>query len=227
MRYGIATTTIIGEEEQKTFKREYADTVDHITYTVLILFTITIFQNITYLNSPDPATAQLALTSMALALICIFGIALKTFFDNLGITKSQFKSSTNDLWRMFVFFGIIFGIQFVVFFLILQVAPIQSVFALGLNFFVFAVISSTSEEFFFAYTLQATITRYTKFWGVFIIAGVFMYYHWVVYASTPILLLLMFIFRLVYGSVYYYSRRLSSLILAHLLTNMLGLASIA
>ncbi len=181
--------------------------------------------NITYLNSPDPAVSKLALTSMALGLLCLAGLAVKTFFDSLGITKTRATgASSDDLYAILVFWGATFGIQFIVFFLILQI-PIQSVFDIGVNMFVFAVISSTSEEFFFGYALQPLITRYSKYAGVFAVAGIFMFYHWVVYGSTVLLLIMMFLFRVIYGTIYYYCRRLSVLILAHLLTNLLGLAN--
>jgi len=208
------------------WKRESEDVVDLITYAIILLFVITIFFNITFLNDPDPFIAQLALTSMAVALIFFAGITIKLFFDSIEITKTKPETDKGGLFRVFIWFVIIFGVQFVLFYLILQI-PTQSVFDQGIQLFAFAVVSSTSEEFFFTYALQSFLMKYTKFGGVVIVAGVFMLYHWVVYSSAFTLLLMMFVLRMVYGSAYWYSRRLSALILAHLITNLLGASGVA
>lgn len=213
-------------EETKIWKRESNDVVDPITYGVIILFVITIFFNITFLNDPDPLVAQLALTSMAVALIFFAGLTIKLFFDSIDITKTIKDAAKSGLFRVFIWFVIVFGAQFIAFYLILQI-PTQSIFEQGIELFAFAVVSSTSEEFFFTYALQSFLMKYTKYGGVVIVAAVFMLYHWVVYSSTLILLLMMFALRMIYGSAYWYSRRLSALILAHLVTNLLGAAGVA
>jgi len=213
--------------EEHWWQREYNDLVDPITYVIVILFIITVFQNITFLGDPDPDVALLAIRSLGIALLCIAGMATKTFFDSVGLTKTEArKMSRNDLYAILFQTMIVFIIQVLIFFLILFI-PIQSVFAAGIQLFAFAVISSTSEEFFFSYALQPLITKYAKFAGVFVVAGVFMLYHWAIYSSTLLTLFMMFVLRMIYGTAYYSWRRLSPLILAHLITNFFGAAGLA
>jgi membrane protease YdiL (CAAX protease family) len=205
------------------------DLIDIISFFLIIIFFIAIFQNITYLSSGEAELQNFALRNMAVVALAATGVALKALFDKAAITKdgveyaifitkTQYEQVTwKSLLYTFLWFGVAFIGQFVASAIFRAISPL-SIFEKELSF---AIIGSVAEELFFSLAIQSALTSRIKFLSVPVVVFVFGWYHIVVYALTPLILYVILV-RVVYSVVYLFSRRFSSVALAHLLNNILS-----
>ncbi|MHA1890284.1 MAG: CPBP family intramembrane glutamic endopeptidase [Promethearchaeota archaeon] len=217
------------------------DRLDVITYFMIVLYFIAIFQNITLLSSPIAADQKIALQAMAIALLGVGGIALKTLFDVSKVSSSEnqeskdlmdletltttiyenpfSKNGLKGLMNTGIFFAIAFILQVVLTNLVFSFPLSELGFIQGSDF-IFAVISSTSEELFFTLGLTAALSSHFKWLSIPILGGVFTYYHAVVYQNVNALIFVL-VMRLVYTTLYLVSRRVSVPLLAHFFNNLI------
>lgn len=208
------------------------DKIDIITYFLILLFFIAVFQNIIFLSSPDPVLQNFALRSLAVATLGAIGLAMKSIFDNAEIEKKgqlTNKYLTATVYtderdpRTYLEIGIVFGIGFglnVLFFNVISGVPL-SIFSLQTATILLSIIGAISEELFFTLGLQSAMTARLKWVSIPILIAVFTFYHTVVY-QVPQYLIFIAVMRTVYAVLYLITRRWSGVALAHLLNNLIA-----
>lgn len=143
----------------------------------------------------------------------------------LTSTTTEGFWSANSIIETFIGFGIAFGLNSVVSFLIFRYA--MSIFNLTLSQISFAVITSVSEELLFSYGFQRVFEPYLQWLAVPLGVGLFVIYHQIVYAGEITALIYVAAGRLIYASIYLWNRRVSSVILAHMANNIMAFQSTA
>jgi membrane protease YdiL (CAAX protease family) len=125
----------------------------------------------------------------------------------------------------FFYFAIAFGINSLVSFLIFRYA--MTIFTITSSQIAFAVITGVAEELLFSYGFQRVFEPYVKTLVVPLTVGLFVIYHVFVYQQDFWALVYVAIGRLVYSIIYLYSRRISSVMLAHVANNILAFQNTA
>jgi membrane protease YdiL (CAAX protease family) len=218
------------------------DVFEYLTYAILILFFICVFQNITYIGSPDSAQRILAMQYLAIAALGSAGLVMRAIYDNvpirrrirkgqgdepdqykivaIGFTKTVHERGLKTLGTSVFYWGLAFGVQMVMSFLIMSL-PLSFYGELSIQHMVMGVIAAVGEEMFFSYFATGLLLTKLKWLAIPAVSLVFVWYHWAVY-QTITALLLVGVMRVVYSTVYLFSRRLSSVMLAHVLHNIMA-----
>ncbi len=208
------------------------DIFEVITYLILIAFFVAVFQNVTYIGSPNEAERILATQYLAIAALGTAGLGMRAIYDHLpvrdargtivqiGLTETIYETKNwSSLGKTGYYFALAFGVQMIMSFLIMSL-PLSIFEGINTQMLVLGTIAAVGEELFFSYFLTGLLIRTIK-WGVIpLVSLIFVWYHFVVY-QTLTHLLMVGVMRLVYATVYLFSRRLSSVTLAHILNNFL------
>ena len=229
------------ESEPEIMKQSFfakTDKFEVITYLMIILFFIATFMNVTFLGSAIEKERLLATEFLAVSWLGGCGLVTRALFDYMpvrsfegqiikkGLTSTEYETkNVGGLFSAFGYFGIAFGIQMIISFFVIK-APL-AIFDLKMQVLVMGIICAVGEELFFSYGLTGLLAQKVKWFAIPITTIIFVYYHTVVYVETANFTALIFvaIMRVVYSTVYLFSRRLSSVALAHVLNNILaGLA---
>ncbi len=224
---------ISGPEQVDRSKSPPIDILGLLDYIIISLFFIATFVNIVYLGSDDALERLMAMQFVAIALLGAIGLGVKTRFDLLPLRNAQGEiispSMTTTVYEIpnldslldtFKWFAVAFCIQMVISFVVLRV-PL-SIFDLKTQYIIMGVIAGVAEELFFSYYFTSVFFVYLKYGAIFVITGVFIFYHHVIYASNLEALIYVGIMRLVYALIYLKSRRLASVALSHVLNNLLA-----
>jgi len=226
-----ASATAEGVMPPKVSLYDQPDIFEGIMYVALIAFFIAVFQNITYIGSPVESERIIATQYLAIAALGSAGLAMRSIYDhipvrdNLGhiiansITETVHEAKNIGTYlKSLVYFAIAFGVQVLMSFVIMLL-PL-SIFSLKTQMIVMGVIGAVGEELFFSYFVTGLLVRKLKWATIPVVSIIFVWYHFAVYQSLSALLYVG-VMRLIYSTVYIYSRRLSSVTLAHVLNNLL------
>lgn len=133
--------------------------------------------------------------------------------------------STDSIIETFIVFVICFSVNSFISFVLFRYN--LSLFNIATSQLTFAVITAFSEEMLFSFGFQAILMPYLDGLTIPLITIVFVAYHGMVYGGNIPALLFVGIARFVYAVVYYYTRRVSGLCLAHMLNNILAFSNVA
>ncbi|MBW1931589.1 MAG: carboxypeptidase regulatory-like domain-containing protein [Candidatus Helarchaeota archaeon] len=211
---------------------EKPDVFEGITFAALFLFFLAVFFNITLLGSPLEADRILATQYLAIAALGSAGLVMRAIYDHIqlrdaegkiigvGITSTvQDVKNPRSLLESVVYFCIAFSAQISITFGVMLI-PL-SFFQPNVNLMIMGIIGAVGEELFFSYFATGLAFRYIRWLAIPLVSIVFVFYHFVVYQSLTALIYVG-IMRMVYATVYIFSRRLSSVTLAHVLNNILA-----
>ena len=229
------------ESEPEFTKKSFfskSDSFEIITYLIIILFFIATFMNVTFLGSAIEKERLLATEFLAVSWLGGCGLVMRALFDYMpvrniegqiirrGLTSTEYETKNiGGLGSAFMWFGVAFGVQIIISFFALK-APL-AIFDLKMQILVMGIICAVGEELFFSYCLTGLLAQKIKWLAIPVTTIIFVYYHTVVYVETANFTALIFvaIMRVVYSTVYLFSRRVSSVALAHVINNVLaGLA---
>ena len=208
------------------------DVFEGITYAVLVIFFLAVFKNITLLNSSVEAERIIATQYLAIASLGTAGLVMRAIYDHIpirnkeghilgvGITTTVHETrNASSLLQSAFYFAIAFGAQGLMSFVIMAF-PLSAFSAPQINMMIMGVIGAVGEEIFFSYFATGLLFRQIRWLALPLVSIVFVAYHFMVY-QTLSALIFVGIMRLVYSTVYILSRRLSSVMLAHVLNNLL------
>jgi membrane protease YdiL (CAAX protease family) len=218
-----------GPKEETLWNK--SDIFEVLMYLIMIIFFIAVFQNVTYLGSTVEAERIIATQYLAIAALGTAGLAMRAIFDRVpirnpageiiavGYTETVYESKNiTGIGRSLFYFALAFGVQAIMSFVIMAL-PL-SVFEPSLQLIVLGIIAAVGEELFFSYFVTGLLVHKLKWACIPVVSMVFVWYHFVVY-QTLTALLMVGVMRLVYSTVYIFSRRLSSVTLAHVMNNLL------
>ncbi|MHA1360159.1 MAG: CPBP family intramembrane glutamic endopeptidase [Candidatus Helarchaeota archaeon] len=220
------------ELEARTSLWNTPDVFEYLTYAILIVFFICVFQNITFIGSSDLSERILATQYLAIAALGSAGLVMRAIYDQvpirsadgqiiaIGYTKTVHEKGLKTVGNSIFYFAIAFGVQTVMSFVIMSI-PLSVYGEVSIQYIVMGVISAVGEEMFFSYFATGLLLTRLKWGAIPVVSLVFVWYHWAVY-QTITALLLVGVMRIVYSIVYLFSRRLSSVMLAHVLHNFLA-----
>jgi len=209
------------------------DVMEWLTWAIIVTFFICVFYNITYLSSADHYTFQLATIYLGIASLGGIGLAVRTAFNiipvrnaqgkilQVGIAKSVHEAGLRSIGRSLGWAGLAFGVQSILSFIIMRL-PLSIYGGLSVQHVVMGIMAAVGEELFFSYFATGVMLNTKLKWGTIpIVSLTFAWYHWQVYQTITALLLVL-VMRLVYSIIYLFSRRLSSVMLAHVMHNILA-----
>lgn len=216
---------------------------DVFSFVMIFLFGISVFFTITFVNSADPELQRNGWINVILAVMFVFGIALKSFTDKLHLTettkvgkvevivvldetltRSRFEKLTPKSVGTVLFgTGVIFGAQ-LLFSFVLAGVPL-SIYDLTVDKITFAMVSAVSEEIWFL-SIQDVSASGLKWGAIPLNVGIFGLYHGVVYATNILAIVYVMVGRLIYSLMYVWLKRPSCSMIAHLLGNLVVLLQI-
>lgn len=209
---------------ERIFKRR--DKIDVVFFILFILFVIAVL-----LPAPLEAEQIIASKFQWIALIACISAFGRRFFDTVpvehndilqeGRTKTVYESKDpHGLYITAICFVIAFGIHALLYFFILQLFPL-SFFEFNTQMLTMTVTVAFSEELLFSYCLTGLLAPRIGWFVVPGITCIFVIFHLYVYAGCVAALVYVLIMRATYSFVYLLSRRISSVMLAHMLNNFL------
>ncbi|NVM28292.1 MAG: CPBP family intramembrane metalloprotease [Candidatus Helarchaeota archaeon] len=210
------------------------DRFEMIMVAILILFFVAVFANLGFISTTATfAERILAYQYLGIAALGTAGLAIRGTFQRLSVRRGNdaieavplaaptiYESKNpSSIFQSLFYFGVAFIVQAVMCFVVMSL-PLSFYGFWSVQMLVISVIGAVGEELFFSYFLTGVLVQKIKWMVIPATSIIFVWYHFLVY-QTLTALLYVGIMRVVYSTVYLFSRRLSSVTLAHVLNNLI------
>jgi len=216
------------------FKRPYdifvrTDKWDSVFFVIIAAFIILVCYFAPYVQSPVEGEQIMADKYGWILGIAAISTCARFMFDRTPVQQGGFTShgktdtiyesrDPKGLLSTFIYTGIAFGFHAILSLWILQY-PL-SIFEQPPQMMIMTVTVAVTEELLFSYCLTGLFAPRIGWLVVPLVTCLFVGYHLYVYQASISALLYVGVMRVVYSTVYVLSRRISSVMLAHILNNL-------